>query len=68
MVLVFYCMLFGGVVLLGWVVIIGCWWLMSWCDVLFVLLLVLGLVGDLLLWYCLILWVGLGVVMLLINF
>ena len=64
----FYRMLFGGVALLGWVVITGRWRPMGRRDVLLALLPALGLAGDLLLWHRSILWVGPGVATLLTNF
>ena len=64
----FYRMLFGGVALLGWVVVTGRWRPIGRRDVLLALLLALGLAGDLLLWHRSILWVGPGVATLLTNF
>ncbi|MGN6383470.1 MAG: DMT family transporter [Dyella sp.] len=64
----FYRMLFGGVTLLGWVVVTGRWRPIGGRDVLLALLPALGLAGDLLLWHRSILWVGPGVATLLTNF
>lgn len=64
----FYRMLFGGVLLLGWVVLSGRWRRITAADVLLALLPAAGFATDLIFWHRSILWVGPGVATLLTNF
>ncbi|MBP1473583.1 DMT family transporter [Frateuria sp. MAH-13] len=64
----FYRMLFGGVMLLGWVVLTRRWVRVRWRDLTLALLPALGFSLDLIFWHRSILWVGPGVATLLTNF
>ena len=64
----FYRMLFGGVLLLGWVMLTGRWRRITAADVRLALLPALGFATDLIFWHRSILWVGPGVATLLTNF
>jgi drug/metabolite transporter (DMT)-like permease len=64
----FYRMLFGGVMLLLWVLLRGQWRRVSGRDVLLACLPALCFAVDLILWHQSILWVGPGVATLLANF
>jgi drug/metabolite transporter (DMT)-like permease len=63
----FYRMLFGGVILLGWVVLRGQWQRVSRRDWLLALLPAVCFAADLAQWHHSILWVGPGVATLLTN-
>lgn len=64
----FYRMLFGGAMLLGWVVLTRRWVRIRWRDLTLALLPALGFSLDLIFWHRSILWVGPGVATLLTNF
>ena len=64
----FYRMLFGGVMLLGWVGLTGRWVRVGRRDLTLALLPALGFSLDLVFWHRSILWVGPGVATLLTNF
>jgi len=64
----FYRMLFGGVMLLGWVASTGRWRPLARRDLALAALPALGFAGDLLMWHQSILVVGPGVATLLTNF
>lgn len=64
----FYRMLFGGVMLLGWVALGRRWVRIGWRDVTLALLPAVGFSLDLIFWHRSILWVGPGVATLLTNF
>lgn len=63
----FYRMLFGGVMLLGWVLLRGQWRPIRGGDLLLALVPALGFAADLIFWHRSILWVGPGVATLLGN-
>ncbi|UGB38660.1 DMT family transporter [Frateuria soli] len=63
----FYRMLFGGVMLLGWVALTRRWVRVQWHDLALALLPALGFSLDLVFWHRSILWVGPGVATLLTN-
>ena len=64
----FYRMLFGGAMLLGWVVLTRRWVRIRWRDLTLALLPALGFSLDLIFWHRSILWVGPGVATLLTTF
>jgi drug/metabolite transporter (DMT)-like permease len=64
----FYRMLFGGGMLLAWVVMSGRWRAIAWRDLSLVVLPAIGFAADLIQWHRSILWVGPGVATLLTNF
>ncbi|HUA81021.1 MAG TPA: DMT family transporter [Dyella sp.] len=64
----FYRMLFGGGMLLAWVVISGGWQRVVWRDLWLALLPAVGFSADLIQWHRSILWVGPGIATLLTNF
>jgi drug/metabolite transporter (DMT)-like permease len=64
----FYRMLFGGGMLLIWVLVRGMWRALAWRDLGWALLPAIGFSADLIQWHRSILWVGPGVATLLTNF
>ncbi|WP_233841135.1 DMT family transporter [Dyella sp. 2HG41-7] len=64
----FYRMLFGGSMLLAWVMISGGWQRIIWRDLLLAILPAVGFAADLIQWHRSILWVGPGIATLLTNF